>query len=110
MRKSLGSKRKLLTEETIKEVVELYSRYETSPIAKLFKTTEFGYRRITIERPLKLAFYPKDADRLAALQADKAWEKLDGTTQSAILNALSQIKEDKVLCRETFKKQPLQKA
>lgn len=105
MRKSLGSKRKLLTEDTIKEVVELYSRYETSPIAKLFKTTEFGYRRITIERPLKLAFYPKDADRLAALQADKAWEKLDGTTQSAILNALSQFKEDKVLCREIFRKQ-----
>ena len=39
------------------------------------------------------------------MQADKAWEKLDGTTQSAILNALSQFNEDKVLCRETFKKQ-----
>ena len=104
MRKSLGSKRKQLSDEAINEIVALYSRYEASPIAKIFPTSAFGYRRITVERPLKLAFYPQDAERLAALQADKGWEKLDATLQAAILAALPQLPEQ-LLCREQFKKQ-----
>lgn len=104
MRKSLGSKRKQLSDEAINEIVALYSRYEASPIAKIFPTSAFGYRRITVERPLKLAFYPHDAERLAALQADKGWEKLDATLQAAILAALPQLPEQ-LLCREQFKKQ-----
>ncbi|MBL0539663.1 type I restriction-modification system subunit M [Aeromonas caviae] len=104
MRKSLGSKRKQLSDEAINEIVALYSRYEASPIAKIFPTSAFGYRRITVERPLKLAFYPHDAERLAALQADKGWEKLDASLQAAILAALPQLPEQ-LLCREQFKKQ-----
>ena len=104
MRKSLGSKRKQLSDEAINEIVALYSRYEASPIAKIFSTSAFGYRRITVERPLKLAFYPHDAERLAALQADKGWEKLDASLQAAILAALPQLPEQ-LLCREQFKKQ-----
>ncbi|NMT93432.1 SAM-dependent DNA methyltransferase, partial [Vibrio alginolyticus] len=104
MRKSLGSKRKQLSDDAINEIVALYSRYEASPIAKIFPTSAFGYRRITVERPLKLAFYPHDAERLAALQADKGWEKLDASLQAAILAALPQLSEQ-LLCREQFKKQ-----
>ena len=104
MRKSLGSKRKQLSDEAINEIVALYSRYEASPIAKIFPTSAFGYRRITVERPLKLAFYPQDAERLAALQADKGWDKLDASLQAAILAALPQLPEQ-LLCREQFKKQ-----
>ncbi|MFM5361461.1 N-6 DNA methylase [Aeromonas veronii] len=105
MRKSLGSKRKQLSDEAIEEIVRLASRYEEGPIAKIFPTTAFGYRRITVERPLKLAFYPQDADRLASLTADKGWAKLDGTLQSAILIALGQFAEAKLLSRDKFKKQ-----
>ncbi len=105
MRKSLGSKRKQLSEEAIEQIVRLASRYEEEPIAKIFPTTAFGYRRITVERPLKLAFYPQDAERLASLTADKGWDKLDGTLQSAILTALGQFAEAKLLSRDKFKKQ-----
>lgn len=110
MRKSLGSKRKQLNDEALEKIVGLYSRYdsaemEASGIAKVFNTTDFGYRRITVERPLKLAFYPKDAERIAALQADKAWEKLDASLQSAILDALSRFDQDRLLSRTQFKKQ-----
>lgn len=105
MRKSLGSKRKQLSDEAIEEVVRLASRFEASPIAKIFPTTAFGYRRITVERPLKLAFTPHDAERLASLTADKGWAKLDGTLQSAILTALGQFAEAKLLSRDKFKKQ-----
>ncbi|WEA28273.1 MULTISPECIES: type I restriction-modification system subunit M [Aeromonas] len=105
MRKSLGSKRKQLSDEAIEQIVRLASRYEEGPIAKIFPTTAFGYRRITVERPLKLAFYPQDAERLASLTADKGWAKLDGTLQSAILIALGQFAEAKLLSRDKFKKQ-----
>jgi len=110
MRKSLGSKRKQLNDDALEKIVGLYSRYDSaelaaSGIAKVFNTTDFGYRRITVERPLKLAFYPKDAERIAALQADKAWEKLDGTLQSAILDALNRFDQDRLLSRTQFKKQ-----
>lgn len=105
MRKSLGSKRKYLSDEVLKEIVSLYSRYEESPIAKIFPSTAFGYRRITVERPLKLAFYPHDTERLANLQADKAWMKLDGTLQEAILAALASFTDEKLLSRDKFKKQ-----
>ncbi|MGE9378223.1 type I restriction-modification system subunit M, partial [Escherichia coli] len=67
MRKSLGSKRKELTEAQIDEIVNQYTRYQPSANVKLFKTSDFGYRRITVERPLKLAFYPRDLDRRVAL-------------------------------------------
>ncbi len=105
MRKSLGSKRKQLSDEAIEQIVRLASRYEAGPIAKIFPTTTFGYRRITVERPLKLAFTPHDAERLASLTADKGWGKLDGTLQSAILTALGQFSETKLLSRDKFKKQ-----
>ncbi|WP_421195209.1 type I restriction-modification system subunit M [Aeromonas jandaei] len=105
MRKSLGSKRKQLSDEAIEQIVRLASRFEASPIAKIFPVTAFGYRRLTIERPLKLAFYPQDAERLANLTADKGWTKLDGTLQSAILTALGQFAEVKLLSRDKFKKQ-----
>lgn len=105
MRKSLGSKRKQLSDEAIEQIVRLASRFEASPIAKIFPITAFGYRRLTIERPLKLAFYPQDAERLANLTADKGWTKLDGTLQSAIITALGQFAEVKLLSRDKFKKQ-----
>ena len=105
MRKSLGSKRKQLSDEAIEQIVRLASRFEASPIAKIFPTTAFGYRRITVELPLKLAFYPQDAERLASLTADKGWAKLDGSLQSAILTALGQFAEAKLLSRDKFKKQ-----
>ncbi|WP_413738080.1 type I restriction-modification system subunit M [Shewanella sp. BJSY2023SW001] len=108
MRKSLGSKRKFLDDDAIKTVVELYSRYDgkelNSPIAKVFNTTDFGYRRITVERPLKLAIYPKDAVKLEALQQSKAWAKLDEPLKTTILEVLSGLSNDKFLCREEFKK------
>ncbi|MFM5185493.1 N-6 DNA methylase [Aeromonas veronii] len=104
MRKSLGSKRKHLSDDAIAQIVALASRYEESPIAKIFPTTAFGYRRITVERPLKLAFYPQDAERLASLIVDKGWAKFDTELQQAILAALPALPE-RLLCREQFKKQ-----
>ena len=56
MRKSLGSKRKFLSEEQIAEIAKLHEAGENAPNSKVFATTDFGYRRITVERPLRLRF------------------------------------------------------
>jgi type I restriction enzyme M protein len=56
MRKSLGSKRKELSNDHIAEITRLFgdARKVTSkgvPISRIFKTTDFGYQTITVERP-----------------------------------------------------------
>ncbi|MDE1255249.1 SAM-dependent DNA methyltransferase, partial [Vibrio aestuarianus] len=70
----------------------------------IFDYKEFGYRRITVERPLKLAIYPKDELRIEALKADKAWIKLGEALQQVVLEALASFTEEKLLSRDTFLK------
>ncbi len=55
MRKSLGNKRNVLSEEQINALVRLYDAFTPSTKSKIFATTDFGYRRITVERPLRLS-------------------------------------------------------
>jgi len=69
MRKSLGSKRNYLTEKEIKTITKNYGEFvavdtltddgesdQQKPFSsKIFNSYEFGYRRVTIERPLRLS-------------------------------------------------------
>lgn len=105
MRKSLGSKRKELTPDAIDKIVQTYGQFAENDFSKIFDYKEFGYRRITVERPLQLAIYPKDELRLEALQADNAWEKMDETTQQAIRDVLASFEQEKYLSRDKFLKQ-----
>ena len=56
MRKSLGNKRKEITLEQIEEITSIYEKFEESENSKIFDNEDFGYRKVTIERPLKLSF------------------------------------------------------
>lgn len=80
MRKSLGDKRKMLTEEHIAELTKLYvdalsiaddPEHPGHAKVKVFKTTDFGYQRITVERPLRLRFEVTE-ETLALLAEAKA--------------------------------------
>jgi len=102
MRKSLGSKRKFLDEEQIDTIVRLYGENEASDISKLFDITDFGYRRITVERPLQLSYFPQDKEKLEALQNDKAFAKL-GELGAEVLASLAQMPEQ-IDDREVFSK------
>ncbi|MGO3422738.1 MAG: type I restriction-modification system subunit M [Pseudoalteromonas distincta] len=105
MRKSLGSKRKELTEDAIETIVKTYGQFvgsrSSNDFSKIFDYQEFGYRRITVERPLQLAVYPKDELRITALTTDKAWDKLNEHTQHITLTALASL-DDKYLSRDVF--------
>ncbi|HRO78926.1 MAG TPA: class I SAM-dependent DNA methyltransferase [Acinetobacter towneri] len=75
MRKSLGSKRNYLTDEEIRTITKNYGAFEAvdtlahdgesdqkKPFSsKIFNSYEFGYRRVTIERPLHLSAQVSDA-------------------------------------------------
>jgi type I restriction enzyme M protein len=102
MRKSLGSKRKLLSEESIKDITRIYGKFESSKVCKIFDTKDFGYRRITVEMPLQLSFFPHDEEKIELLCADKAFKKLDEALQSEILDALKKIEQDKIKSRDEF--------
>jgi type I restriction enzyme M protein len=94
MRKSLGSKRRQMAEAQINEVLRLFGDWSIdSPHSKIFDTTAFGYRRIKVQRPLRLAFHPHDETRRAALAEDKAWQKLSDSDQGEILDALDGLPE-----------------
>ena len=94
MRKSLGSKRRLINDDAIKLITQTYGKFEevesyelvppeetTSQrdrssskkaekktfASKIFHTYEFGYRRIRIERPLRLSAQLTD-ERLEELR------------------------------------------
>ncbi len=58
MRKSLGSKRKELSEAHIEEITRLFGEFveaeeDSKPISRIFDNAAFGYRTITVERPTR---------------------------------------------------------
>lgn len=90
MRKSLGSKRQYITEEQIDELVRLYGRFEETPQSKIFPVEAFGYRRITIERPLRLNFQVS-SQRIQCVLEEKAIEKLEAPARQRLIEALQSM-------------------
>jgi type I restriction enzyme M protein len=55
-KRSLGDKRRHMTDAQIRDVVRIYGAFDNGPRSKILDNTEFGYRRVTIERPLRLRY------------------------------------------------------
>lgn len=56
LRRSLGDKRREFSEAHIQDIVREYGAMQPGETCKLFDKADFGYRRLTIERPLRLRF------------------------------------------------------
>ena len=91
MQKSLGNKRKLIsdgrknTPNYLQSIVKIYGDFQNDAkskivkngtdksiiVSKIFNNEEFGYSKIVVERPLKLSFQitPEGVDRLRGLSA-----------------------------------------
>ncbi|GLX96748.1 class I SAM-dependent DNA methyltransferase [Herbidospora sp. NBRC 101105] len=97
MRKSLGDKRKLIPENQIEELTQLYKdalaisadeSHEHHAKVKIFPRHAFGYQRITVERELRQLFAVTDetADELAEAKAVQKYED-----RAALLDAVKAL-------------------
>lgn len=102
MKKNLGKKRCELTPDCVRRICNVYQEYKDSAwkdIAdtskdqrtlktKVLPTTHFFYRKVTIERPLRMTFQ-FTADLLQSLSKDKNFEKLPLEQQVSLSKSLA---------------------
>ncbi len=89
MRKSLGDKRREIPQERAQDIVKLLADFrdgDTRPVtkdgktedvvvSKVFPTTHFGFRKITVERPLRLELQASP-ERIARLESERGFVAL----------------------------------
>jgi len=89
MRKSLGDKRREIPLDRSQEILKILSAYrdgdtrtvtkdgkqEQLVVSRIFPTTHFGFRKITVERPLRLNFQASP-ERIARLDDEKGFQAL----------------------------------
>ncbi len=91
MRKSLGDKRKTISEGQAKEIVELYAGFTEGEQVKIFPNEAFGFQRITVERPLQLCWEVTD-ETVAAVEASKPVIALEPEARIKLLGALGRFR------------------
>lgn len=95
MSKSIGNRKrrfgkKIANEpDHIRQITELYENFKTNDDSRFFRSKEFGYTRITIERPLRLRYQMTFEDKARFLNA-----------RPHLLDDIESI--DKELGRESF--------
>jgi len=75
MRKSLGDKRRTIPPEKAAEIVEILRLFTEGEYSKIFPTSHFGYRHITVERPLQLNFQAS-IERIERLHDERTFQRL----------------------------------
>ena len=68
-KRSLGDKRRHIAAEQIEEIVRRYGCFEDGKRSKLFDNADFGYTRVTVERPLRLRYQMTIEDKSRFLDA-----------------------------------------
>ncbi|HOV80495.1 MAG TPA: class I SAM-dependent DNA methyltransferase [Bacillota bacterium] len=121
MRKSLGDKRREISADQIEEITRIYQAFEEGEHSRIFDTADFGYRKITVERPLRLNFRASP-ERIARLREERAFinlavskkknreektaeEARGRVQQQAILDMLAAMPDTLFKDRPSFEKQ-----
>ena len=68
-KRSLGDKRRHLSREQVYEIVRLYGCFEQDDRSKIFDNADYGYTRVTVERPLRLRYRMTVDDKFRFLDA-----------------------------------------
>lgn len=75
MRKSLGEKRKEISNAQIDEITRLYGEFAEGKKVKIFTNEAFGFLRVTVQQPLRLRWELTD-DTFAAVNAARPIQRL----------------------------------
>jgi type I restriction enzyme M protein len=94
MDESLGEKRYELQQEHINEISRIFGDLEANGRSKVVPTEEFGYRRIVIDRPLRMSFRATEK-RIESLDDERAFTNRDQETQTAVKEALGTLDAEK---------------
>lgn len=78
MRKSLGDKRRKIPREKAEEILRLLDSIEEGEHSRVYPTTHFGFRKITVERPLRLNFQASE-ERKKRIWDEKTFQRLAET-------------------------------
>jgi len=89
MRKSLGDKRREIPLEKAGEILRLLAEFKEGEHVGIFPTTHFGFRKITVERPLRLN-YQASAERLARVEDEKGFQNLAQSKKKGAAGAKEQ--------------------
>jgi type I restriction enzyme M protein len=103
MRKSLGDKRREIPLDRSRDILRILSdfkdgevrkvtkdgREEDVVVSRIFPTTHFGFRKITVERPLRLDFQAS-VDRIARLEEEKGFQALAQSKKKGAAGAKEQ--------------------
>ena len=68
LRRNLGKKNCEFSDEQVRQITDLFLNFEENEQSKIFPNEEFGYWKITVERPLRLATHVR-SEALAAFKA-----------------------------------------
>ncbi len=68
MKRSLGAKRNEIPPSQLDRICEIYRNFADGPHSRILPNRDFGYRRITVERPLRLRFQA-GPEQVRALQS-----------------------------------------
>jgi type I restriction enzyme M protein len=92
MRKAEGNKRRLISDEQIQAIARLYADFQHSANVRIVDYRDFGYRRIRLQRPLRLVA-TINGTGIEAIQASKAFAKLNEDYQAGWLGVLRERQE-----------------
>lgn len=85
MRRNLGQKGHEFTEEQIRRIADTFLAFEQTENSKIFDNEDFGFRKITVERPLRLRI---DTSSAALARLREACGKKD-TTLADFMEAIA---------------------
>lgn len=90
LRRNLGDKRAEISEDQSTAILRIYQAFEETRFSKIFETRDFGYTKVTIERPLRLR-YDLSPDQLNAFALDKECLKLKDGRGENLVRALAEL-------------------
>lgn len=94
MRKSLGDKRHQINNESIVKIVNAYKNFNEEENVKIFNNEDFGYTKITVERPMQLN-YQVTPERLENLYTYTGFKKLAESKSKDMETKITEEKEGK---------------
>lgn len=90
--KNEGNKRRIISDDQIRQIVDIYASAEDTDISRMVDSRRFAYRRIRVLRPLRMALHI-NPETMATLQTEKAWTKLTPAQQKVWTRALKPFME-----------------